>query len=737
MKTFLLLVISMVLFYISSAQNPGSIDPSFANLRNKNSIGSVSCLAIQKDGKLVIAGDVGASFGSKKTSGVARLNVNGSFDSTFCSNQRLFARRMQVAENGKIYVLHDSSLVRLNPDGSEDEDFVCGVSVPSKFLVQKDGHLLVSEELPDGDMLYRLDSLGLKEINFAPKEYGSISEIRENANGDFFVAAYSISFLDYDVYKYHSDGTRDNSFISSVDYLVLDMECYPDGRIVLIEFNYLQNTCNVVRLNVDGSRDNSLIYSSIPVLYRIALNSLGEIYIYDEYIRKLSDSGQVEKEVKLNGGLQFLEIDPFNRIIQGDPLVGRYTSECIIDTTFSITTSSNYNSFVQVDASGNIYMNKVVGISPVSLFRLDKDGNPDPGFQTDSCANCHLVDVYPDGRSLVRFDDSLSIAHVRRLLPNGSLDPDFKEDTSYISIFETKLLKSQRIIGSVYKDQSNFVVRYNSDGSIDPSFAATQTLGPRNYTEAPDGKIYFQQLNPAIFGYGLHKLLRDGEVDPDFAVFENDVSKYCLLSDGRLVVVWRESNSVKLARLLSNGKIDSSVPIMTLDYNFTCLLTDASDNIYIAFGNHFARYTRDLVLDSSFDQNTFSAGSVLGAATQGDNKIILAGYFVNFSGEPWNGLVRLFNSKDLGLNESSESLSDWIIYPNPAGDVLRIKTTNPGIQKLNVKLVSVLGDEILTTTITAFDGKAILPTADVQSGLYTLQLNTPAQSISKKIVVQH
>src|SRR6185503_21201482 len=69
---------------IARLNEDGTVDPGFSSYLDAASYNQVTCLALQPDGKLLMGGFL--SFVNGTRPGIARLNEDGSVDSTFNLN---------------------------------------------------------------------------------------------------------------------------------------------------------------------------------------------------------------------------------------------------------------------------------------------------------------------------------------------------------------------------------------------------------------------------------------------------------------------------------------------------------------------------------------------------------------------------------------------------------------------------------------------------------------------------
>ncbi len=167
--------------------------------------GKVSAIALQPDGKIIIAGSF-SQYGGVARKGIARLNSNGTLDTTFTppatvvfgGNNPGF-RAIAIQSNGKIIIgggissfngITRNGITRLNADGSLDTSFDPGAGFAyvtvgnadvKTISLQTDGKIIVGGSFTSykgttcngivrliGDSVLSLDNQYLKDFNIYP-----------------------------------------------------------------------------------------------------------------------------------------------------------------------------------------------------------------------------------------------------------------------------------------------------------------------------------------------------------------------------------------------------------------------------------------------------------------------------------------------------------------------------------------------------------------------------------------
>jgi uncharacterized delta-60 repeat protein len=204
--------------------------------------GFVECAVVQPDGKILIAGNF-TSFNGVPRSYMARLNSNGSLDTTFVASPNYWVRFMALQPDGKIVIggfftsvdgLPRSRIARINSDGSVDASFNPGAGC--------EGRMVPAD--PTDPFLF---AIGLQ------------------ADGKIVIGG---NFTNYNkaprmgVARLNTDGSLDTNFNvgSGVDSWVRSILVMPNQQILLSGWfeNYnSRGHDRMVRLNSDGSSDES------------------------------------------------------------------------------------------------------------------------------------------------------------------------------------------------------------------------------------------------------------------------------------------------------------------------------------------------------------------------------------------------------------------------------------------------------------------------------------------------
>ncbi len=134
-------------FALARLNVDGSLDSTFNIGVGLNTGGSVAQLVLQPDGRVIVSGTF-QTINNVVRSNLARLNSDGSVDTTFTPAASASSNPnpgLSLQADGKILLLSGTRLLRLNSDGGLDPGFTAPSSstLPASFALLNDGRILL------------------------------------------------------------------------------------------------------------------------------------------------------------------------------------------------------------------------------------------------------------------------------------------------------------------------------------------------------------------------------------------------------------------------------------------------------------------------------------------------------------------------------------------------------------------------------------------------------------------
>jgi uncharacterized delta-60 repeat protein len=270
--------------------------------------------------------------------------------------------------------------------------------------------------------------------------------------------------------------------------------------------------------------------------------------------------------------------------------------------------------------------------TPAASVALDNNFNP-PSFAYPDFGTRTLL--LPDGKFVQYFNvqtltDQPGSGAIMRFLPDGSFDSSFSFTRDFPQVGAAAALPDGRLIVAAFQDiygnaGNEYILRLNTDGSIDSTFSApvTPALLVGNFRASaiqPDGKILLAGFFTNFGGLGRQGLVRlngDGTLDPNFAAItlQFDNTSFAGGANG----LWAEPT------LQSDGKI-------IIAGDFVAVNDVARPGV--------ARLNADGTLDTTFNPSGFirtGTSPIRGAVVQSDGNIVIGGKFTvpaNFTANP-------------------------------------------------------------------------------------------------------
>jgi uncharacterized delta-60 repeat protein len=293
---------------VARLNSDGSLDTSFNLNADLNLNGAVYAMAVQSDGKILIGGDF-TMVGSTTRNRIARLNSDGSLDSTFNSLNNVIdidlsnnnVRVVAVQSDGKIIIGGDflkvggqtrNRIARLNSDGSLDTAFNPDAnSAVFAAVVQSDGKVIIGgnfSTIGGATRRYvaRLNTDGSLDT-FAPSLDLSVSKIAVQSDGKILIGGSftTVGGLTRNrIARLNADGSLDTGFNPNVNSNVEALAVQSDGKILIggwfTAVGSPATTRNyVARLNADGSLDTGFNPNASSIIRTVREQSDGKIII--------------------------------------------------------------------------------------------------------------------------------------------------------------------------------------------------------------------------------------------------------------------------------------------------------------------------------------------------------------------------------------------------------------------------------------------------------------------------
>jgi len=525
----------------------GSLDTTFGTSGMtttdfNSSSDDANAVSIQADGKILVAGETNT--GGANDFAVARYTADGVLDTTFSGDGKLtqafagedVAEAVAQQADGSILVFGcsdngedesgpacspesysgDMTLARYTSSGALDTTFdTDGVvtydqSAGTDLILQSGGGIVgVGYGIGAGArfLLLGLNNDGSFNNSFGVEFGDSDAEINALAlqsDGKIVAAGYSVIDLDtyensFSLARYNTDGSLDTSFdgdgrvvttFGDTNSAVRAVAARNDGKIVAAGDcwgeSYSFQRIAIVRYNANGSLDTSFGTGGLVCV------SSGKTYasIYGMAL-------QADGKIVLAGWTANA----------GDPnsfLLTRYNANGTLDTTFgasgvTLTAFSTHDAEINgivLQSDGKIlaagteqYNNDFIIARYTVTGALDTtfgggDGFTITDFGVDGSATG--ITLQPDGKAVVAGNMSPDSFALARYNTDGTLDPSFDGDGMLVTDFNAesfdilyaalaqpdgKILAAGSAFSTSTNDEDFALVKYNADGSLDTSFS--------------------------------------------------------------------------------------------------------------------------------------------------------------------------------------------------------------------------------------------------------------------------
>lgn len=731
-------------FIVARYNTDGSPDLSFKSKGyvtmdfDVNQADALSCIAIQDDGKIIVAGNTsGGTFSYV----IARLNADGSVDKTFASGPGEpgygFTSKtilgIHILSSGKIVALgwkggYVSSrayeLLRYNSNGTPDSSFGSGGLIYNYVAGVKDTlrSLLVSSD--DKIILAGFSSFrGTADFILRQFTADGKPDSTFGTNGSSF-SDYAVSYDQANAAFLQADGKilLGGSTLGTSNNNFALIRYDPSGKIDVSFGNPAKITTTTSPANDEA---NTVTVSSDDHIFlgghtEILSNDLDLVLItYDK-------DGNIYPKISAQGKLSFTDN---MRYIQLNAVIVHSDSDMLYAGHFYDPVKTDVEFVLQ-------HYSTATGFGIITTFTTDFGGG----------ANyCQSLLELSDGKLLAsgyvftgrNYDFALC-----RYEKDGSLDSSFginSKVTTDISVnqdyaYSSALQKDGKIIlaGTSLNDKQWQIalVRYNSDGSLDNSFGNSGIVlttlhdsddEAHGIALQNDGKIVVAgyTFNGKNYDVALARYNINGDLDSTFGNFgkvETGLAAGDIKANGMVI---EPDGKIIVAGYAFNGKDD----------DFAVLCYNSNGSLDKNFGKGGITIT-----DFGFGDDHGNA-----VAFQSDGAIVVAGYAYNGTDKDY-AVARYLPDLNLGvIDHPSSNQAAAIIYPNPVHSAARVAYELSKPESVTMKLYDVTGKEVaifLNHQIreAGKNSEQIVMPNNLPVGSYYLSVETEQGKMSVKIM---
>ncbi|TGD56957.1 T9SS type A sorting domain-containing protein [Flavobacterium humi] len=762
----------------------GSLDPSFNTTgilsitMGVNSL-NIKCISVQSDGKIIASGYINSG---TTTFAVARINSNGSLDTTFdgdgiatiamsTGNDEIYSHKIQA--DGKIVVFgaahngtdYDFAMARITTTGSLDTSFGTGGKTITSFVVGND-YGRSGEILQDGKILL----LGVSGGKFALARYLDNGILDTSFSGDGKLTL-------------NENLTVTTTTTNGSSHFIPRLKILSSGKILMAGNS--NNDFKTIQLLADGSYDTSFDFDGVVTVNNNTDTSSillqkpdGKIITGgNSYVSNLSDAKIKQIELDTNGSV----------LSNTDKNI--YTS---YDESIGGTLKLSDQSIVVVSSVYINYQKTLV------VEKFLPDGFHDMDFGT--LGHTYIAASDNVNKILLLSDDSIIVnsgLSLYKITPSGILDAAFGtagilnvlELTNYQANYIDDMLISNDnkiLLACDYIPDGNStiltgILKFNLNGTFDTAFGTNGTItygfsNLNNYNEWPNA--FFQDANGKIIvasvtfpqsqsyssKISFSRLNPDGSFDSTFGTNGKITHDYA-------PSIW--TNTIRSGT--DNGYLVSFHEPSTNGLNSSTLKINNDGSIYTLFGNNgvarditgtynnnmivipngkylkaglhnnqfsISRYNTDGTSDSTFGTNG-EINTTIGFASQiydielqADGKLLAIGS--SFDGNSRLITLARYTNVTLGTLDFSEGKKALLIYPNPIENEANFEYTLANPEKITITILDFQGKAVKNIVSGQYQDagkqKLLFSTEGLSSGNYIVRIASESGSQSVHIL---
>ncbi|PLX20257.1 MAG: hypothetical protein C0597_04340, partial [Marinilabiliales bacterium] len=430
---------------------------------------------------------------------------------------------------------------------------------------------------------------------------------------------------------------------------IRDIKTQNDGKILVGgSFNYYESDSigSLIRLNEDGSLDETFSYDSTGKIYDIGIQSAGNIIInsYDKLVQ-LNSEGSVLQTIDTLKSITTFVIQPDDKIVvigsrkidntTSTPALYRFNSDLSPDNSFN--QANSFDSYLtdialqddKIIISGRF--SEISGVEKHNIARFQSDGNLDASFDVGTGTDDGIgsITIQENGKILIgdcylnSFNGDNSVPAFIRLNADGDRDFTFQTPLNINGAVSEIFIHDSTIYYEAFHYYSSdssgtYVYRLDSLGAKDESFHAIQLYNDYNLTLEFSANEKFLSNGLSLKGnaFGLSRYNRSGELDATFmpeigspgnyktGSFHNDM----LVIGGDFLRVGNVKTS-KLTMINEDGTVNTT---FVFDDSFTSNAATGripsqvkmknDTTIYIALGNELYKLNEKGEIDEGFER---------------------------------------------------------------------------------------------------------------------------------------
>jgi uncharacterized delta-60 repeat protein len=640
---------------------------------------------------------------------------------------------------------------------SANDGFNPGANLEVKTIaLQSTGKILVGGLFTQlgGDSRNRIGRLnpdGSLDTAFNPNANGEVNVIVVQPDDRILVGGSFTSIAGstrWNLARLNSDGTNHGTFNHRTDEQVHTIALQADGRILVGgEFTGIfvgtspYDRLHILRLNADGTMDNSFKPNFNGTVYAITVQADGRIMVGGDFST-------------VNGQSR-------NNIV-------RLNKDGSIDTTFSASTAGSVRA-VAVQLDGKVLIGGTFSIVNVTttrpgFARLYRNGALDFSVNMDLAGGTQDVfslAVQADGKVLIGGNfESLKTeprTHIGRMNPDGTLDMDFIPSLGGLPGIQVSTIAVQPdgkiLLGGTFTQSGGLsylrIMRCYPDGSTEQALTTVANNLINAVAIQPDGGILvggnFTSLD-SVLHYGLGRILPGGMMDHGFvAGMDGAVYALAVQSDGKILVggdftLLNTETRHNLGRLNADGTLDTAfatfvngpVYAFALDQFGRIIIGGDFSMVGSTSTENLARLNSDGTVDKTFKTFSFGTGDKVYAVAYQNGKILVGGDFWSINGNTSiNHLARVANDGTLEIAYNpcpNKTVRTILPHSDGAhligGDFNQLGVS--GSQVTKSRLAKIASDGTLVTSFEGYANNSVYTMVEqadgkiVVGGLFTL-----------------